>query len=200
MYKLLITALLLSVTGLANAALIKIDLTDEDAGSLGKNETFQDLLEVTAWAGDDWDGVDQETIHRNKWGLGVKTDNKSISSDGGYDLEYLTFHALRGQIVEFGMSGLRNGETAHIDGQDVEDYNDAVEWEEFGSFDGKITKIDVSEFLQPYVNVVAMWGEDSSFRVKYATLSVVPEPGTLGLLVIGMAGLFLARRRIVNPA
>ncbi len=198
MYKLLSAALLLSVTGLANAALIKIDLTDEDSGSLGYHETFQDLLEVTAWAGDDYE-VDKKKIHQNGKGLGVKSDQKSISSDGGEDYEFLTFHALRGQIVEFGLKQLKNGETAHIDGQDVEDWNDALVWEEFDSFDGKITKIDVSEFLQPYINVVAMDGDDSAFRVNYATLSVVPEPGTLGLLVIGMAGLFFARRRIVNP-
>ena len=198
MYKLLSAALLLSVTGLANAALIKIDLTDEDSGSLGYHETFQDLLEVTAWAGDDLE-VDKKKIHQNGKGLGVKSDQKSISSDGGEDLEYLTFHALRGQIVEFGLKKLGDDETAHIDGQEVEDRNDAIEWRDFGLFDGKITKIDVSEFLQPYINVVAKAGEGSHFRVNYATLSVVPEPGTLGLLVIGMAGLFFARRRIVNP-
>ena len=37
MYKLLSAALLLSVTGLANAALIKIDLTDEEVSWLNLN-------------------------------------------------------------------------------------------------------------------------------------------------------------------
>lgn len=143
---------------------------------------------VTGWAEADLDGIfgpigGQRDVTRGSRGLGVAGNGNGQVNGAGTFGDALKFDLSQsGTLVGITLRRLSSNEEFDLAIDDVAALNNVSSNPWSGSL--------------AYIN--NLWiGADSSnedFRVKAITVDV-PEPGTLGLLALGLIGLGLARRR-----
>ena len=181
-------ALLLALSA-SNASAILIDLTSGSGQGAIQTNVDNDLdyylyddgdivMTVTGYLGNDFS--DREQVTRTSAGLGVDSDNAdSDQLDGAGGAEWLRFDLNRSLSLTF-LDFLRWG--------DSDDFSLIVDGTNMGilSDDPWFGNIRVEEWF-------AIGASDSSDQFTVRRLKV-PEPGTLGLLVLGALGLGLARK------
>ncbi len=179
----------------AHADTITFDFTGADAtandldlatGDLGHSQTVEsDGLEVTITA---WDDVgDQGDLHRNgNNGLGV-LGSPGANRVGGTEFIKLDFTP---EVVKAASSVIfeRGGQAGSLEVWIDGSLEDTISWAA-GAGNSKFTH----NFGSVEGSIFEFRAKTDNFRI--VSFSVVPEPGTLALMGLGMFGVFAAARR-----
>lgn len=210
----LLATVLLLATFSANAMVVRFDLRATRPDNVANNEptwTFSSSginLMVEAWSTTNQlaTRVSQD-IRQNGAGLGVEGDgstqiNTSTTFDttpasGNTNAEWLSFSTNVGEIVGAGINSLGPGEEADFWGSSAANFN-LGDFDFLGTLNGigaiDIQTMAISLGTQPWLMVASSVPVVSGFRVAWIDVEL-PEPGTIGLLVIGLLGIAWKRRR-----
>ena len=187
----------------ASAAIVTFDFTLNSDGQNQHTFTYNlggVNLAVEAWSTADGLGTrDAQDIRSNGAGLGVEGNGSTQINTSGFPpvAEWLAFSSDIGSIVSVGISSLGAGEEADFWGSSAANFN-LGDFTFLGTLNG-IGAVDVQNMAvnpgsHPWMMVASSVPVQSGFRV--ATIGVeVPEPGMLGLLAMGLAGIAWVRRR-----
>lgn len=203
--KLMLAASLLYAVSSANAGLIKFDFSGAGPfANSGNNQTTFDYsldgvnLSVAAYeTPDSLATINAADIRNGGNGLGVEGNGSTkVNNPGGFPsiIEWLGFSTDTGNIVSVGIWNLNNGEET--------DFWSALDANGNGfSFLSTLSGTNpinpqyqsVDPQSEPWL-LVSTGTPESSFRVHSVTVDV-PEPSTIGLLVLGLLGLGYTRHR-----
>jgi len=200
-----LAAALLCAASSANAAIVTFDFTLNNDANNNPSYVFNTggvNLSVSAWSTPDSLATRiSQDIRQNSAGLGVEGNGSTQINTTGFEpvAEWLSFSTDIGKIIGVGISSLGPGEEADFWGSSAASFN-LGDFAFLGTLNG-IGAIDVQHRIvdpgsQPWFMVASSVPVQSGFRV--ATIDVrLSEPGTVGLLAIGLLGIAWIRRRAV---
>ncbi|NKB99494.1 MAG: PEP-CTERM sorting domain-containing protein [Pseudomonadales bacterium] len=200
--RLVFTLAVLCLSQASYAAIITYDLTQPTIIPVNNGETGEDHddnyyyqqtkdgVTLTAFGYENYPSEgfsDREQVTWGGWGLGVNDDDNSSSSD--------SYHLLDGEdesiLFNIGRAGI-------LTAVQLSEFGDGDDWNLW--IDGVEVFVDraSSTLHQSYAFnnwfMISADGDSDVFGIQSVSVSV-PEPGTLGLLALGIFALGLQRRR-----